>query len=203
MKKILLFAIMAMFAIGSQAQIISSRSTGITKVQSPRSHNIWIDLGTGVFTGDLEEGSGVGIDLGGRWTKMFSENVGWDILKINAMTDTKNFGESLNVQFKTGLRGVTPVLFGNSSAYVAAAAGYGLFTDEAESAFVWEVGAGLNVTPRFAVGVYYNGISWSREMKVTYVSGYNTKYGYPYYSTKKEDVTIKGGYLSLKLSYAF
>lgn len=192
MKKILLFAIMAMFALSSQAQIVSSRSTGITKIKTPSSHKICIDLGTGIFTGDLDDKSGVGVDLGGRWTKMFSENIGWDILKINAMTDTKNFTKALNVQFKTGIRGVSPILFGNSSAYVAGAAGYGLYVEEGESAFVWEVGAGLNVTPRFAVGVYYNGISWSHDIKVP-------NYSYSY----KESATLNGGYLSLKLSYTF
>ena len=191
MKKVFILAITAMFVLASQAQIVSSRSTGITKVKKERTNFFAIDMGAGTFSGDWNN-TGTGIDLGFRWTKMFTENIGWDIIKAGAMTDTKNFGEALNVQFKTGVRGVSPVLFGQSTLYAAASAGYGLFTGEAESAFVWEVGAGLNITPHIAVGVAYNAQSLSHEYK--YYSGY----GY-----HKEKIDIKGGYTSLKLSFTF
>lgn len=195
MKKILVLALTAMFAMASQAQIVSSRSTGITKVKTEKSHNFWIEGGVGTFSGDWND-TGAGIDLGFRWTKMFSENIGWDIIKAGAMTDTNNFGDALNVQFKTGLRLVSPVMFGESTLYGAVSAGYGLFTEEAESAFVWEVGAGINVTPRFSVGVAYNAQNLTREVEYGYYNGY-------YYTHDKEKFDIKGGYLSLKLAYAF
>ncbi len=196
MKKILFLAFVAFMSLNSQAQIVSSRSSMTTRQvieeKGPKTNFFCIDFGAGTFSGDWKD-AGVGIDLGFRWTKMFTENIGWDIIKAGAMTDTKNFGDALNVQFKTGVRGVSPVLFGESTGYVALSAGYGLYTDEAESAFVWEIGAGINFTSHFAVGVAYNAQNLSREIKY-----------YNYYGSKtKEKFDIKGGYLSLKLSYAF
>lgn len=159
MKKIILVAIMAIMTTSAFAQIVSSQSSRITreKKEARTTSSIFVDLGVGVFTGDTYD-TGAGVDLGFRWNRMFTPNIGWDILKISAQTDTKHFTESLNVQAKSGIRGVSPVLFGNSSIYANAAAGYAYFTDPSDGGFVWEVGAGLNVTPRFAVGVAYNSI---------------------------------------------
>lgn len=205
MKKLFIVAAMAMFTLGSQAQIVHSYSTRIDRVKENKvhPHNIWLDFGAGVFSGDWED-TGVGIDLGVRWTVMFTDYVGWDVIKGNAMTDTKNFGEALNVQFKTGIRGQSPVLFGDSRIYANVDAGYALLTEEAESAFTWEIGVGINVTPRFAVGISYNSLSYSHEYEVPVPHYQSSRYysGY-YYTYEKEDVDITAGYLSLRFSYAF
>ena len=187
MKKYFVFAIVAMFALASQAQIVSSRSSRITHERGEHHPSIWVDLGLGTFTGDAED-TGLGLDLGFRWTNMFTENIGWDVVKISAQTDTKNFTEALNVQGKTGIRGVTPVLFGNSTLYANFGGGYGYYTDIEEGGFVWEVGAGINVTPRFSVGINYNSANYSYE------------YGSGRYHQEQD---VKVGLLSLRLSYGF
>jgi len=190
MKKLFVLALLAMFTLGTQAQIVTSRSTRIEQVpkeKSPKTNFFCVDLGTGIFTGDWEDGD-VGIDLGFRWTKMFIEYVGWDIIKANAMTDAGNW-DTLNVQFKTGVRGQSPVLFGNARAYANFCAGYALMTYEADSGFTWEVGAGLNLNQHFSVGIAYNGLTYSHE--------------YNHHSPYKDKVDTSLGYLSLRLSYAF
>lgn len=183
MKKIFVLAFMAMFSLAIQAQIVSSRSSRITTTYTERTPAIWLDFGPGFFTGDAED-TGLGIDLGFRWNHMFTENIGWDILKVSAQTDTKNFGDALNIQAKTGIRGVTPILFGNSSLYANLAGGYGYYTDIEKGGFVWEVGAGINLTRKFAIGINYN----------------STQYEY---SSRYSDSTVKVGLLSLRLSYGF
>lgn len=183
MRKFFVLALMALFTMASQAQIVSSRSSRITRERTVHKPVIWADLGVGTFTGDPED-TGVAIDLGFRWNHMFTENIGWDILKISAQTDTKDFTESLNVQGKTGIRGVTPVLFGNSTLYANFAGGYGYYTDIEEGGFVWEAGAGINITPCFSVGINYNSANYTYES-----------------SRYKQDVKV--GLLSLRLSYGF
>ncbi len=187
MKKIIILALVTMFTLASQAQIVSSRSSRITRTVTERKPAIWIDFGPGFFTGDAEN-TGLGLDLGIRWNHMFTENIGWDILKISAQTDTKNFGDALNVQAKTGIRGVTPVLFGNSSLYANFAGGYGHYPDAESGGFVWEVGAGVNITRHFSVGINYNSTK------------YTAKYTVRGYSSS---VDAKVGLLSLRLSYGF
>ncbi len=169
MKKIFLVALMAVFTSSAFAQLITSRTITVNKGGS----KVWIDLGAGAFTGDVEN-SGLGVDLGLRYTHMFSESIGWDILKLSAQTDTKNFTEALDVQLKTGVRYVSPVVFGDQSIYANAALGYGLFTDNTDAhGLAWEVGAGVNITPRFSVGVVYNSQHYSIEDYHKNDHGYN------------------------------
>lgn len=185
MKKIIILSLLAISTLASQAQsqIVSSRSQRIetTTVRTEHTSHIFLDLGVGAFTGDYDD-SGVGVDLGFRWNQMFTPNIGWDILKINCQTDTKNFTECIDIQAKTGVRGVSPVLFGNCTAYANAAVGYGYWTDPSEGGVAWEVGAGLNITPRFAVGVFYNASNFSIE----------DRYG--------DDVSVNVGLVGLRIS---
>lgn len=183
MKKLLLLAVMALFTSSTFAQLLTSSRVA----RGDRAHNIWVDLGVGTVTGDAEN-TGVAVDLGFRWTKMFTENVGWDILKLSGQTDTKSFKEALNAQVKTGVRGVSPVLFGNSTIYANFAGGYGYYFDMEKGGFVWEIGAGVNITPRFAVGINYN--------NANYKFGGRKKY-------EDEETKVKYGLLTLRLSYAF
>lgn len=190
MKKTIFIALLAMFTLASQAQIVSSRSSRITTQKAGHTPSIFVDFGAGAFTGDIED-AGVALDLGLRWNHMFTENIGWDILKVSAQTSTKEFTEALNVQGKTGIRAVTPVLFGNSTLYANFAGGYGYYTDIEEGGFVWEVGAGINITPRFAVGINYNSANYSFDWKDHYDYGGHEK------------VDVKCGIVSLRLSYGF
>ena len=156
MKKLFLMAIVAMFAMSASAQLLTSSRTARTG----GSHNTWVDLGVGGFTGDVD-GTGVGLDLGIRWNKMFHEYVGWDIVKIAAIADTKNFSETISAKAVTGIRGESPVLFGNAKAYANFAAGYQYGFDAEDGCFTWEVGAGLKLTPRFNIGIAYD--SWGKD----------------------------------------
>ena len=167
MKKYLLMALIAMFTVTAQAQIVHSQSSRITRTKGAHTPSIFADLGIGAFTGDAES---AGIDLGLRWSKMFNPNVGWDILKVSAQTSFKDFDKALDLQAKTGIRGVTPVVFGNSTLYGNFAAGVGYFVDPDELGFAWEVGAGVNLSQRCALGVVYNNNNYSKR-------GYNFKIG--------------------------
>lgn len=171
MKKFLFLAICAMVSMTVSAQLVTSSRVSVEEKPS----NIWLDFGVGAYTGDVSD-TGLGVDLGLRWNKMFTESIGWDIFKIKAQTDISNFTELLALQATTGARYVSPVLFGNSSAFGAVGLGYGYFTDIEDGGFVWEVSAGINVSPRFLVGVSYN-------------------------SSSVGDATL--GYVSLRLGYNF
>lgn len=179
MKKFFLLAVCAMMSVIASAQLITSSRVSVEDKPS----NMWLDFGVGTYTGDVED-AGLGLDLGLRWTKMFGSSIGWDIFKINAQTGTSHFTEMLDLQLKTGARYVSPVLFGNSTVFGAVGLGYGYFIDIEEGGFVWEISAGVNLTPRFLVGISYNSHSYS------YYSGY-------------DDESLTAGYLSLRLGYNF
>lgn len=73
MKKLFVLAVMAMFTVASQAQIVSSRSTGITKVEQPK--NGWSTFGIEYLPsslnpdkGDSQSFTGIGL----TWTKATS-----------------------------------------------------------------------------------------------------------------------------------
>ena len=152
---------MAVFTSTAFAQLITSSRVA---VRGDHTSKIWFDLGAGAYTGDVSN-TGLGVEMGFRWTQMFGESFGWDILKLSAQTDTKNFTEALNLQLKTGARYVSPVLFGNQSLYANIAAGYGLFTDNTDAkGFAWEIGAGINITPRISAGIVYNSQNYSLDV---------------------------------------
>ena len=148
-----MLAIMAVFASSVSAQLITSNRA----VRGERSHNIWLDAGVSFPTNEGAEGTI--LNLGFRYNKMFTEYVGWDILKIGAQANTKDFGETISAEALTGIRGETPVLFGNAKAYANAAGGYLYTFDLKDGAFKWEVGLGLKLTPRFNIGATYESYS--------------------------------------------
>lgn len=164
MKKILFLAVMLLMAGTATAQLLTS--TTYTKAQSERKNFFGIELGIGGLTGDVKDG-GLAVELGFRDTYMFTPNVGWDIIKISGRTGTKHFSELLIAQAMTGVRGVSPVVFGESTIYANFGGGYGHSFEYEKGGFAWELGAGLNVTPHFSVGAVYNS---------TNISGGN--YGY-------------------------
>ena len=76
----------------------------------------------------------------------------------------------MNIQAKTGVRGVTPVLFGNSGTlYANLALGYGYYTHVEEGGVAWEIGAGANFNKNISLGISYNrcdyttDVYWSEE----------------------------------------
>lgn len=178
MKKIFLVAFMAVFTSSAFGQLMTSR---MTTVKHNNNSKLWIDFGLGGFSGDVND-SGLGVDLGFRWTEKFGESFRWDIIKLSAQTDTKYFIENLNVQLKTGPRYVSPVLFGKQSLYANATVGYGIFVDDTDAhGLAWEIGAGINITPRFSAGIVYNSQHYSMEIY-------------------KEDKNFNVGYIALRLA---
>lgn len=182
MKKIFLSAILGLFAIAGQAQIVSSTSSRITVTHKERTPSLFLDLGAGGFTGDAD---GFGVDLGLRWTHMFSPSIGWDVLKVSAQSTIDEPIDDLNIQAKTGIRGVSPVLFGASgTVYANFAGGYGYYTDIEEGGFAWEIGAGVNFNKHISLGIVYNSCNYS----------YDYYYG---------DEDVKVGLVSLRLGIGF
>ena len=169
MKKLFLMAIVAMFTMSASAQSLTSNRT---------SNNVWFDLAVGSFCGTGVDGdyTGLGLDVGFRWNKMFNEYVGWDIVKVAAQMDTKHIDKSLCGRALTGIRGESPVLFSNVKAYANFAGGYIYNIDRTDGSLAWEVGFGLKLFSRFNVGVDYD------------------------WYTKNGDTT---GFVNLKLGVAF
>lgn len=153
MKKLFLVAIMAVFTSSAFAQLVSSH-----RYVASKSHNVWLDLGVGAFTGDYKDG-GLGTSLGLRVNKMFTENIGWDIFKIAAQADTKHFKESIAAKALTGIRVESPELFSNGKVYANFDGGYVYAFDAGDGAFTWEVGAGVKFKNRYIVGVAYESYS--------------------------------------------
>jgi len=150
MKKFFVLTLLSLVCMVSNAQLV--KGTSYYKEKSP-SH-IWIDLGVGGTSGDWEDGAV--LNLGLRYNMPFSDNFSWDIIKVNLQSNTEEIGDCLTLQALTGLRGTTPVLFGsNGSIYANAALGYGYMFDPSEGGFTWEIGAGVNITSRFAIGIVY------------------------------------------------
>lgn len=150
MKKIFLVAVLALFTSSAFAQLLTSSRVA----RSERAHNVWIDLGVGTYTSS--GASGTDLNLGIRVNKMFHEYVGWDIIKVGAHANTKDFGKTISVEALTGIRGESPVLFANAKAYANFALGYIHTIDPNKGAFEWEIGAGLKITPRINVGVAFD-----------------------------------------------
>jgi len=152
MKKIVLLFVLMMVSSSAFAQLVTT-----TRVYRERNHNhhLAIDMGIGGYTGDVYD-MGLGLDFGLRYNYTINQNIGIDIIKASVQTGTNHFGEALQLQAKTGVRGVSPVLFGQSSLYGNFGIGASYLPDPQEVGVAWEIGAGLNITPRFAVGAAYN-----------------------------------------------
>lgn len=81
----------------------------------------------------------------------------WDILKVKAIAELSNFSESITPQIMTGIRGTSPVLFANMTAFGSFSAGYDYNLDIEEGGFAYEIQAGLNITSKiYAAFVYDN-----------------------------------------------
>jgi hypothetical protein len=178
MKKYFLLVVMTIFTLTASAQLITSTRA----IKGERAHNFWVDLGAGGFTGDVED-TGLGVDLGIRVTKMWN-NVGWDIFRLSATSDTKNFKDCLDVKLKTGVRYISPAVAGNIKIYGNADLGYGFFPEEPDNNGVtWEVGAGIMLTNRISVGLvydcqYYKGEEYINEGRYGRMEDKNFNYGF-------------------------
>lgn len=144
MKRIFFAAVLFFLSISSFAQ-----ERGASSKNEKQSHNIWVEAGIGVLKdGDVTTGY-----LGARYTKMFSEYIGYDFVKIGVSTYDV---ESLSLEALTGLRGETPAFSGNIKGYANLGVGCCYFTDSEEASLKIELGTGLKLSSRFSVGVVYS-----------------------------------------------
>lgn len=150
MKKLFMAALLALVTLSASAQLITSNRT----VRGTRAHNTWLDFGAGTYTNEGAKGTDLNLAL--RFNKMYSEYVGWDILKIGVRSNTEDLGKSVCAEALTGIRGESPVLFNNAKAYANFAMGYLYHFDAEDGGLAWEIGAGLKLTPRFNIGITYD-----------------------------------------------
>lgn len=154
MKKLFLLVFVAFLCSTMSAQLVTS--TTISKTKKPISDSgMFLEVGIGALGADWEN-DGIAIDFGLGYRKGFSEYVAWDIFKVKAMAELANFGESITPQLMTGIRGTSPVLFGNVTAYGSFSAGYGYMIDFEDGGFAYEAQIGLNITQKFYVAFVYD-----------------------------------------------
>lgn len=160
MKKFLLLVLVAFVSTTMSAQLVTS--TTVTKTKSETKSGMFMEVGVGTFGGDYE-GDGVALDLGFGYRKGYSEYLAWDILKVKAIAEVANLSETITPQLMTGIRGTSPVLFGNMTAFGSFSAGYGYNIDVEEGGFAYEIQAGLNITSKFYAAIVYDNQSISFE----------------------------------------
>lgn len=154
MKKILLLLLVAFTCAAANAQLVTSTTVSKQKKEA-RNSGMFLEVGIGKLGGDVE-GDGAAMDLGLGYRYGFSEYVAWDILKVKAMAELSHFSESITPQFMTGVRGTSPVLFADMTAFASFSLGYGRAIDMEDGGFAYEIQVGVNVTPRFNVGFVFD-----------------------------------------------
>lgn len=154
MKKYLLLVLITFVTCSMSAQLVTSTTVSKTKKQVNNS-GMFFEVGIGALGGDIE-GDGVSLDLGLGYRKGFNQYIAWDILKVKAMAEVSNLGETITPQLMTGIRGTSPTLFANVTAYGSFSGGYGYVIDAEEGGFAYEIQAGLNITPKFYVAFVYD-----------------------------------------------
>jgi len=153
MKKLFLLLLVAFTYSMANAQLVTS--TTVTKKKNVSNSGMFLEVGIGKFGADWE-GDGVAMDLGLGYRHGFSQYVAWDILKVKAMAELSNFSESITPQVMTGIRGTSPVLFANMTAFASFSLGYGHEIELESGGFCYEIQAGLNITPKFNIGFVYD-----------------------------------------------
>lgn len=197
MKKAFVILTLALGSLTMSAQGFGSSSYD----EDFKKHEFTIFLTPGInVKGDTK----FALELGLKYAFRFHPNMAWDAVKVSALAMPDHFSETLQIQALSGFRGITPVLFGNSTLYLNFGAGYGYYTDMSKGGFAWEIGAGINITPKISVGIVYNSTHQSG-------STYEEEYSYwdPYWEEWEYDtetVKIKGsnsGFLGIRAAYTF
>lgn len=155
MKKILTIVVLALVYTVAQAQIVSSTSKMVTHTQTYAKRDIvWLDASVGYggydSWGEYDMGSGVGLfaSVGMHLNWMFSQSIGWDIIKVDLGYGA---GKVILADIMTGIRVETPVLFSNTRVYANSAVGFELHW---EGTPIWDLGAGLKINNRVNLGLF-------------------------------------------------
>lgn len=159
MKKVLLLVLVAFISTAMSAQLVTS-TTVIKGKKSSTNSGMFMEVGIGTLGSDWE-GDGIALDLGLGYRKGFNENFAWDVLKVKAIAELANFGESLTPQVMTGIRATSPALIGDMTAFGSFSLGYGYNVDVEEGGFAYEIQAGLNITSKLYAGIVYDNQSIS------------------------------------------
>ena len=160
MKKFLLLVLVAFVSSTMSAQLVTS--TTITKKQSPEKSYTFMEAGVGTLGGDIKN-DGISLDLGFGYRKEYTQYLAWDILKIKAIAEISNLEDTLTPQLMTGVRGTSPVLFGNVTGYASFSIGYGHNIKGECGGLAYEAQIGLNLTSKLSLGLVYDNQSLSYE----------------------------------------
>ena len=138
MKKLLFLVMAAFISSAMNAQLVTSTTITKTKTKKQTDSYLFMEVGLGTLGADYEN-DGIALDLGIGYRKKINEYLVWNILKFKAVTEVSNLKETITPKIMTGIRGTSPVLFGNMSAYGSINAGYGYWIDFDEGGFVYEI----------------------------------------------------------------
>ena len=200
MKKIFLAALAGVTAMAASGQIIRSDASERTfapvkpaapVVKSWNHSGLFVNTGIGLLTGDADADFAWEAGWGYRWH--IAAGVSWEVFRIGMNVGVSNFSETFDLRFTSGLRYDTPRFgfIGDRSFYATFCLGYGgLIGADAggDGGFVYEVGAGIKLTRKCSVGLFYQG---DRE----------DSYYYDYRSGS--DCDLKWGMLGVKIEYQF
>ncbi len=130
----------------------------------------------GVMVGDVDTDFGIDITVGYRWH--IASGFSWDILKIGANTGVSNFADLMTLRFLSGIRYNSPEIIADKSLYADFSLGYCLLTDDTEcNGFAYEIGAGINLTRTFSLGIVWEGNNPKYSWEDSYYK-YTTKFNY-------------------------
>lgn len=161
MKKIFFAIVMALCAMGVQAQHASDVSVWSENDNAAHS-GVFTNVILGAYTGDIETGAGLGLDLGYRYHII--SGLHWNILTVGTNfawnNDEYDGGDFLNVRFKSGAHYITPEILGSKRMYVDFNLGYSVNTKYSElNGFTYDVGLGVNLSRLFSLGITWDAIS--------------------------------------------
>lgn len=196
MKKLLIAATLVLTSLSGYAQIIRSTTSEVSLAPKPVAEKTWnhsgflVETGIGLLTGDADTDFAWEVGWGYRWHII--EGFSWEIFKIGFNAGVSHFSDTFCLRFTTGLRYDTPRFdfLKDRSMYVNFNAGYGVRTSDyaGDGGFAWELGAGVKLTRKCSVGLFYQADS----DKYTY-----SDYGYD------DSVTANWGMVGVRIEYQF
>ncbi len=172
MKKLLFALVAVCIAYTASAQLV--QSTTVTRETQVKKSGMFFDFGVGTMTGKMgglklkAEGTALGLGLGYR--QGFNQYIAWDIVGVNAFSQTEAFDEDIYIQGISALRGTSPVFFAKMSAFASAGLGYGYFPELEGGGLAFELKFGINLTPSINIGFRYNSQKVSMEVIDTGIS---------------------------------
>ena len=176
MKKILAIALLALFGLQAQAQIVSSRSSMIVKQKNPRNFMWTVRLGysSDTFSGDSDVKSATGFDAGLGFTKYLNSEgerngMFWGLEAVG-MTNSAKYDVIDKNMFGFGVYGAPRVGYKMPlmdkmavAAYVGAYVGYMFEADEEEHSYQYY---SIPTTSKYGYSTYdyyYQSTYWGIE----------------------------------------